>query len=894
MEPIFLFTMKKFLAPAFLLLFTPFASADFSDTHGQPYREAVEFLLEEKVVEGFTDGTFRPDKDITRAEFLKIILKSKSDISDVCESEKEFSDVSGDDWFSPFVCYSLNNNIVQGYEDGTFRPHDSINVRDAAKIVSEVHELEVSENQEGEWFEGYITALNRERVMPGSIQDTAGLLKRGEMSEVVWGIATGSEVENKSLGDLPKIGSCRELQAQVDKFEQRSQKIGRRGGFKENERMEFGAFEDDWEGDDDDDNEDMLDFAAPAMEKSMENTAGASADGFSGTNLQEAGVDEADIIKNDGSHIFLIKRNKIRIIQAYPSEDMKEVSSIILKGNNTHPQDMFLDGDRLTVISSSGGQFYEKMMPGVMIDMPEIYPHPGGANEVTVTVFDVSDRTDPKELRTVSFEGQYVSSRRIGDTAYVIANKHWNYYNVPRPMPMEVMMPGFSDSTREEEIHVARCSDVRYIPNFEQQNYLIAMAIDTRNLAKKVDREVVLGGGGQGYSSSKNMYVTKGSYDEVFWEEESESGWRNEEGTDIYKFALKDGGINFSAKGRVRGRLLNQFSMSEWDNHFRIATQVGQAWGREKSNSIVTILDSNLKETGKIDGIAPGENLKSARFMGKRGFLVTFKTVDPLFVLDLDPSNPKVLGKLKIPGWSDYLHPYDEDHLIGFGKEVDESIDADKVHSDSAIYYTAVLGMKLAIFDISDLSDPKEIHKEVIGYRDTTSEVLRNHKALLFDKEKGILGFPITLTENKNGKHGYEADVETVFSGAHVYDISLEDGFSLRGKVSHYEGEESYLKSGDYFYGDHDSEIQRMIYIGESFYSISPNIISALGWDDLALENRIELDRKTCAEIQTESGCVSRTDCRAIYDNESECERDFGGDIICVDDPFFSNCESAQ
>jgi uncharacterized secreted protein with C-terminal beta-propeller domain len=136
--------------------------------------------------------------------------------------------------------------------------------------------------------------------------------------------------------------------------------------------------------------------------------------------------------------------------------------------------------------------------------------------------------------------------------------------------------------------------------------------------------------------------------------------------------------------------------------------------------------------------------------MGDRGYMVTFKKVDPLFVIDLkDPRSPKILGALKIPGYSDYLHPYDENHIIGFGKDTEEV-------GNGAFYQ----GMKIAVFDVTDVTNPIEMFKENIGDRGTDSELLRNHKALLFSKDKNLLAFPVTVMEVKNKN---KADKESIF-----------------------------------------------------------------------------------------------------------------------------------
>jgi uncharacterized secreted protein with C-terminal beta-propeller domain len=239
-------------------------------------------------------------------------------------------------------------------------------------------------------------------------------------------------------------------------------------------------------------------------------------------------------------------------------------------------------------------------------------------------------------------------------------------------------------------------------------------------------------------------------------------------------------------------------------------------------------LDNELNIKGKIEDIAPGERIYSVRFMGDRAYMVTFKTVDPLFVLDLkDPASPKILGALKIPGYSDYLHPYDENHIIGFGKDTIEL--SQKGNKGNEVETTAFYqGMKIALFDVSNVEKPIEMFKEVIGDRGTDSEVLNNHKALLFAKDKNLLAFPITVMEVKGSKvdpNGFPKYGELTFQGAYVYNLDLEKGFILKGKISHLT-DEQYLKSGQGWYNS-DRNIQRIIYINNNLYTISNALIKA-------------------------------------------------------------------
>jgi uncharacterized secreted protein with C-terminal beta-propeller domain len=301
------------------------------------------------------------------------------------------------------------------------------------------------------------------------------------------------------------------------------------------------------------------------------------------------------------------------------------------------------------------------------------------------------------------------------------------------------------------------------------------------------------------------------------------------------------------------GHILNQFSMDEYDSHFRIATTVGDVWSptgqMQPSRNNVYIFADDLTMSGKIEDIAPGETIYSARFMGARGYLVTFKRVDPLFVLDLsNPSNPQILGKLKIPGYSDYLHPYDENHIIGIGKEVDESIDADKVHTENAVYFTAIQGIKMAMFDVTDVTNPVEMYKVVIGDRGTDSYALNDHKAFLFDKEKNLLVVPILLAEIPEEKknqtnHEWPVEGEFTFQGAYVYDLTLENGFQFKGRITHYDDNQTFMKAG-YYYFDDDYSVKRSLYIGDILYTISGMKIKLNSLADLSEINQLVFSKK--------------------------------------------------
>jgi len=243
----------------------------------------------------------------------------------------------------------------------------------------------------------------------------------------------------------------------------------------------------------------------------------------------------------------------------------------------------------------------------------------------------------------------------------------------------------------------------------------------------------------------------------------------------------------------------------------------------------------NLNVVGRLENLAHGESIYSARFMGNRCFLVTFRKVDPLFVIALeDPKNPQVLGKLKIPGYSDYLHPYNETYLIGVGKETVTSEEGD---------FSWYQGVKISLFDVSNVSSPKEIAKIEIGDRGTDSPVLRDHKAFLFSRSKHLLVLPILLAEIDEEKYPGGVPPSTqgdyVFQGAYVFNISIDEGLIFKGRITHLENNTDLIKSGFYFSSPY--AVKRTLYIGQILYTISNKRIKMNSLENLEEIGVLEL-----------------------------------------------------
>ncbi len=559
---------------------------------------------------------------------------------------------------------------------------------------------------------------------------------------------------------------------------------------------------------------------AAAAEKSDSAVNSGSTD-YSATNVQVQGVDEADVVKTDGQYIYQVNKNRIIIAKAYPAENMEIINTVKFSDNNFTPVEIYTDDKYLVVIGSDYGD---------MVRAPEDSdlkvnraPAYYGRNTVKAIVYDIKVKTDIKKVREFEIEGNYVSSRKIGSSLYMIANRYAAYTVNENDSQIT---PCYRDTAEKDDYIKIDYKDIRYFPQMVGSNYMVIGGIDLSNMEKEANISTYLGAGQTIYASQQNLYVTANNYNYSYGirAETRSSNTEALNSTTVYKFSLNNSQVTYINKGEVPGSILNQFSMDEHNNYFRIATTTGEVWQNNSKNNIY-VLDELLNTVGKIEDIAPGERIYSTRFMGDRGYMVTFKKVDPLFVIDLkDPRSPKILGALKIPGYSDYLHPYDENHIIGFGKDTEEV-------GNGAFYQ----GMKIAVFDVTDVTNPIEMFKENIGDRGTDSELLRNHKALLFSKDKNLLAFPVTVMEVKNKNKADKESIfqygEFAFQGAYVYNIDLNKGFSLKGKITHL-SDEDYLKAGNYGYNT-DKYVQRVLYIGDTLYTLSNDMIKANNTADL-------------------------------------------------------------
>ncbi|KZE80590.1 beta-propeller domain-containing protein [Paenibacillus elgii] len=579
---------------------------------------------------------------------------------------------------------------------------------------------------------------------------------------------------------------------------------------------------------------------------------------YSGTNVQVQGVDEADVIKTDGTYIYQVNRDRVLVTKASPAESMSVVSTVYWADPNFYPQELYVDNNYLVVVGNTSYPTYEKPGPVPYDASPaaSVEPNIGTAKKMVVwpgrptrsttktIVYELGDRTQLKQVREAELEGHYVSSRKIGDSLYVVTNKSMNYFWIMRQeadsaaKQANESLPAYRDSAAGDQFITIGYEDIRYFPKAVEPNYLLIGGLKLSKPDQKMQVTSYLGSGQNVYASPDNLYVTVSEYEPP---KENEQTAQADGKTTfipaplnmtsaIYKFGMDNGTVRYVGRGKVPGHALNQFSMDEHNGYFRIATTSGDIWRNDENTSKnnVYVLNESLNVVGKLEGLASGERIYSVRYAGNRAYMVTFKNTDPLFVLDLsNPQAPAMLGKLKIPGYSDYLHPYDENHLIGFGKEAVEVANKKGDGSDTVAFYQ---GMKLALFDVSDVANPKELFKETIGDRGTESPLLYNHKALLFSKEKQLLAFPVTVAEVKdktgaNTQENASKYGDFTFQGAYVYGLDLQKGFQLRGKITHLTGDDM-NKAGQHWYGS-ERNIERLLYIGDTLYSSSPDMLKA-------------------------------------------------------------------
>lgn len=542
------------------------------------------------------------------------------------------------------------------------------------------------------------------------------------------------------------------------------------------------------------------------------------------TNNQVEGIEEGDIVTTDGQYIYAVIDQSVVITDAKNPKNLKQVSKITLK-ENSYPIQLMIHNNMLIVI-------FDQYIELEKENSSKKY-YTTGTSMTKVAFYNIDNPQKPNLVREIGQDGYMNGVRKTDDMLYVITNKTPDYWIMSQE-DVE-LRPYTFDSQESEEIEPMEIEDISILPGTMEPNYTIISAIDLNNFAnKKIETKGFLGGSSTLYMSPNALYLTAVNYIMPTSFESSElsdtatSVSRTTmlvpmaSNTTLYKFAIDGLDVNLVANTSIKGSVLNQFSMDEHNGYFRVAVTEGNTWGTNaNSKNHLFIFDDKLKKVGEITDLAKGERIYSARFMGDKAYIVTFKQVDPLFVIDVaNPEKPEVLGELKIPGFSNYLHPLDENHLIGIG--YDTEVTTDNYTKEP---FVTRKGMKVSLFDITDFENPKEQDTVVIGGRGTYSEIEYNHKALFRNEQLNYYGFPITIYEGKS-----DYDIEYKGTGAVVYEITAEDGIQLKGDlITPAKVEEQYE--------DWNSLITRLIYIDNSLYTISRNEIKSYN-----LQNFKQLD----------------------------------------------------
>lgn len=566
---------------------------------------------------------------------------------------------------------------------------------------------------------------------------------------------------------------------------------------------------------------------------------------YSTTNVQEAGVDESDVVKNDGNYIYTLSGDKIHVVKAAPVEEAAEVATIEVESGG---QELYLREGEIVAISSSGycyvNDFWWARMGGIAggveVDsaaasaksakvvsarMTESMNGPwfDGAS-TTVSIIDVTDPANPVSKKTIRFEGSLASSRLIGDKLHLVLTT--------MPVLSDSSEEGIDTTTLEEwlpDVQVmvgngeVQTSDAVSWENTlypaESNGYAMTLvaSVDLADMDAAIATTAVTANVGIIYASTEALYLTDTQYNYDDFSSRSD--------TIVHKLAFTDAGTDYVASGLVPGRPLSQYSISEYQDYLRLATTSEEynLTGESISSGVYVlgVNGSSLDVVGKIENIAPGETIYAARFLGDRGFLVTFKRIDPLFTMDLsDPTKPTIVGKLKVPGYSDHIQLLDANHLLTIGRNAQEDGE-----------FAWVQGVLLTIFDITDLANPQILKigdaeaRVEIGGRGTYSEANGDPKAFNYYAAKNVLAFPVDLYEGDTTGAEYGTHA---FTGLYVYRVTVENGFEFLGRIESttQDAEDDACYSA--YYGS-----TRGVFIGNNVYSVTGLGVKAASLDDV-------------------------------------------------------------
>ena len=463
---------------------------------------------------------------------------------------------------------------------------------------------------------------------------------------------------------------------------------------------------------------------------------------FSGTNVQEAGVDEADIVKTDGQRIFTLSSGRLVVVDAATRTITGSVGVADGWG-----RELFIDGDNLLLITRSTSESAD-------------------GSETVLQRIDVSG-AEPAVVETLNVQGNYVSARSVGGTARVIMrfDPQWNFpFVYPQgeagedtaeeanraavlASTLDDWLPHYSPGAQDSSTGslLVPCSNV-YAPSvFSGFGITTVMSVPLGDTVDPSRSTAVTAPGDTVYASTGSLYVatTRWIEDDEFgsdddWDEDAwVQSWRQRR-TSVHRFDISGATADYAASGEVQGVIHNQFSLSEHAGHLRVVTTVGGPWGEDSDSQVrvLSIAGNELVEVGSVGDIGRGEQVQSVRFVGDVGYVVTFRQIDPFYTIDLsDPANPAILGELKIPGFSSYLHPISDTMVLGVGSDADDD--------------GRVTGSKVSLFDVSDLAAPREV--AVWTAPDGWNDVGWDHRAFLWWAPENLAVIPVTVWNDWSG-----------------------------------------------------------------------------------------------------------------------------------------------
>lgn len=528
---------------------------------------------------------------------------------------------------------------------------------------------------------------------------------------------------------------------------------------------------------------------------------------MSTTNVQVSGIDEGDVVKTDGDYIYFSRDHDIVIMNADLNQS-RVISQI--KEDHFYPIELYLHQNLLISI----GHSMQPLRKNDHEDHEDVITIPGFTTQSTLFFYDVTDPAKPTKIREITIEGFMTATRKKDDYLYLVLNQFPPYHILEEKSDLDIR-PFYRDTVNHAESQPIDFDDLYFFPESQDDSFLIIATVNLNQIKEEVNIESYLGASDQLYMSARHMYVATTDFPDLPKEKKSRSSIVYEPpNTKIYQFSIDNGKVEYHASTIVNGSLINQFAMDERDHSFRVATTKGHMWDENKpsTNNIYTF-DLDLNPLGAVEGLAQGEQIFSVRFMDDVAYMVTFKQVDPLFVIDLsDARHPKVLGELKIPGFSQYLHPLDDQHVIGFGQHTE------MISNRSNEPTVRVNGIKISVFDVSDPVNPQEKYTEVIGQGNSYTELNYNHKVLYQHPNKNLYGFPAVIFNSKLVSKGEISYYEDYFNyeGAMLYEITPEEGIKLVKTITHQE-----KISHEPYFDWWPSHIVRILSIGDVIYTLS-------------------------------------------------------------------------